>query len=917
MLNIYDVRTEYRENPIGIDAQEPRFSWKLRSDKQNVMQECYRIITASDPDFQTVLWDSGVVYSDDSVRVRYDGNRLHTFERVYWKVIVTAGGERAESEVAFFEMGLLKERDWEATWIEADTGTIDPDPYKPVIYLRKTFIVKPGLVWARACQTAHGLYDFWLNGTPGTKDRFNPGFTSYYTRLQYQVYDITELLTEGENVWAVLLGDGWWRGVTGGLYKNNFGYQTQFFGQLVLEYADGSREIVATDEGFMTSEGPILMSDMKFGEIYDAALELGEWQMPGYDASGWKKAVCSTGKWLDKKLLIPSRSVPVREKENFEPKAFEDKDGNLILDFGQNIAGYVISVFRDLKMGQTVSLIHSEEMVDGVFSLGNICTGLGDDTHYQQTDYTAAEDLEEVVYTPAFSIFGFQYVKIEGYSLSKIQPGDFRAVAVYSDMEETGDFRCSNPLINKLVSNSRWSQKGNFMDVPTDCPTRERSPWTGDSQVYAKTSTRFMNTYPFFEKWMMDVTAEQFANGMVGNSVPVTTSMHNAEEVERLIREGKTGFIIPGIFGPGWKSGSFDGSAGWGDTAVITPYMMYLCYGDKQILENQYETARRWVNYMINCAKDSNPDCLNNPEYHSMTNGVLDADYIFDTHFHFGEWLEPYSREAAPDHSEHVDVESTKNETNPLVATTYLYYSSTLLAEMANILGIQKDQEFYSKYAANVKRVYNKYFIQPDGMIQSDHQASYVRALQFGLCADKETERKVAEKLVKAVRDNGMKLNTGFLSTPFLLFQLLEHGYKDEAFAVLEQTEAPSWLHAVTLGATTILESWNGMDDHTASFNHYSYGAVCDFLFGAIAGIEPCLEQPGYKAFCITPVIGGTLTEAEAVFESMYGTILSSWKKEADHVNFHFEIPVNTTAYVTLPDGEKFTLGSGAYDYTV
>lgn len=915
MLKIYDLRTEYRENPIGIDAKEPRFSWKLKSDGQNVMQESYRVLAASDPAFENVIWDSGLEASDDSVRVRWEGGCLHSLQRVYWKVSVTAGGESAESETAFFEMGLLKEKDWKAAWIEADTGAIDPDPFKPVIYLRKDFEVKSGLVRARACQTAHGLYDFWINGAPGTQDKFNPGFTSYYTRLQYQVYDITDLLTEGENVWAVLLGDGWWRGVTGGLYKNNFGYQTQFFGQLMLEYADGTTEIVATDDGFVTSEGPIRLSDMKFGEVYDAAQELGEWKKPGYDASAWKKAVYSEGKWLDKKLLIPSRSVPVREKESFEPKVFLDGEGNLVLDFGQNIAGYVVSLFRDLKAGQTVSLIHSEEMVDGVFCLGNICTGLTDDWHYQQTDYTASKDLDEVAYTPAFSIFGFQYVKIEGYDISKIKPGDFRAVAVYSDMEETGDFKCSNKLINQLVSNSRWSQKGNFMDVPTDCPTRERSPWTGDSQVYAKTSTRFMNTYPFFEKWMMDVTAEQFASGMVGNSVPVTTSLHNAEEVERLIREGKTGFVIPGIFGPGWKSGSFDGSAGWGDTAVITPYMMYLCYGDRQILDNQYETARRWVNYMISCAKDANPDCLDNPEYQNVTDGVRDADYIFDTHFHFGEWLEPYSREAAADHEENADIESTATETNPLVATTYLYYSSTLMAEMAKILGIQKDVEYYTKYAANVKRVYNKYFIQPDGTIQSDHQASYVRALQFGLCADEETEKKVAEKLVGAVRDNGMKLNTGFLSTPFLLFQLLQNGYKEEAFAVLEQTEAPSWLHAVTLGATTILESWNGMDDHAASFNHYSYGAVCDFLFGAITGIEPVMEHPGYKEFNIAPVIGGTLTDAEAVFESQYGTIRSAWKKEDGKVSYRFEIPVNTKVHVTLPDGRYFDLGSGSYEF--
>lgn len=915
MLEIYDLKTEYRKNPIGIDAQSPRFSWKLKSDKENVMQEDYHIIAATDPEFVNILWDSSVVSTDDSVGVHYEGNCLKSAQRVYWKVEVTAGGEKAESDTAFFEMGLLKQNDWKAEWIEADTGETDPDSFKPVIYMRRKFTVKEKVVKARAYQTAHGLYEFWINGKEGTEDRFNPGFTSYYTRLQYQVYDITDKICTGENVWAVLLGDGWWRGVAGGLYKNNFGYQTQFFGQLILEYEDGSTEVVATDDHFVTSEGPIRMSDMKFGEVYDAKLEQMEWKKVGFDDSSWKKAVFSEGKYLDKKALIPSRSVPVREKERFEPKVFTDKEGNTVLDFGQNIAGYVISKFRDLEKGQTVSLIHSEEIVDGVFSLGNICTGLTDDEHYQQTDYTASGDSKEVVYTPAFSIFGFQYVKLVGYDQSKIQPGDFIAVAVYSDMDETGDFTCSNELINQLVRNSRWSQKGNFMDVPTDCPTRERSAWTGDSQVYAKTSTRFMDVYPFFEKWMQDVTAEQFANGMVGNSVPATTSMHNADEVHRLINEGKTGFVIPGIFGPGWKSGSFDGSAGWGDTATITPFTMYLCYGDIQILKNQYETARRWVNYMIDCAKDPNPDNITNLEYHTIVDGARDADYIFDTHFHFGEWLEPYSRETEDQKDQ--DIEATKNETNPLVATTYLYYSSTLLAKMAEILGIQKDVEYYSNYAANVKRVYNKYFIREDGTIQENHQASYVRALQFGLCADEEVEKKVSDKLIQAVRDNGMKLNTGFLSTPFLLFQLLKHGYKDEAFAVLEQTEAPSWLHAVTLGATTILEDWNGMDVHMNSFNHYSYGAVCDFLFGAVAGIEPVLETPGYKEFNIIPVVGGTLTHAEANYESPYGEIRSAWEKKDGQIDFRFKVPVNTTAHITLPDGQHYDVGSGSYQYSV
>nr|WP_288743348.1 family 78 glycoside hydrolase catalytic domain [uncultured Mediterraneibacter sp.] len=904
MLYIRDLRTEYLENPVGIDAEHPRFSWILESDRKNVRQESYHLEVAADLEFQEIIWDSGEVKSEQSIQVKYEGRELSSGERVYWRVRVSDGTDQAVSETAWLEMGLLKAEDWKAQWIEPDQSGINIEDYKPAIYLRRSFRINKTVKQARIYQTAHGLYEFTINGKKGTKDVFTPGFTSYYFRLQYQTYDITELVQQGENEWNVTLGDGWWRGVTGGLYRNNFGYYAQFLGQIVVEYEDGTKEVIGTDEAFETASGPITMNDMKFGEQYDARIE----------PENWKPVVLSKGEHLEKELLIPSRSVSCREKEVFVAKVFHDKEGSLVLDFGQNIAGYVHMILRNTKPGQVISLIHSEEMVDGVFSVGNICTDLADNTHYQQIDYTA-RGAEAEEYQPTFSVFGFQYVKVEGYD-GPIEEGDFKAIAVYSDMEQTGDFKCSNPLINKLVENSRWSQKGNFLDVPTDCPTRERSAWTGDSQVYAKTASRFMNVYPFFEKWMLDVKAEQFPNGMVANSVPVTTGMHFAKEVHRLIDEDKCGFIVPGIIGDKeeWVPGAFDGSAGWGDTATITPYTMYLCYGDRQILENQYDTARRWVDYMIASAKEANENRLDEPEYNTYENGVRDADYLFDTKFHFGEWLEPFSEESGDPADQ--DLEAQKKRTDSVVATAYLYHSSRLVSEMAEILGRKEDTENYAAYAEEVKRVYNKYLIKEDGTIQENHQAPYVRCLQFGLC-DEKKEELVQKKLVQAVRDNGMKLNTGFLSTPFLLPQLLKYGYKEEAFQVLEQTEAPGWLHPVLEGATTILEDWTGFENHINSFNHYSYGAVCDFLFGKVAGIEPMIEHPGYKEFTIQPVIGGSLTNAEAVYKSQYGIISSKWEKAGDKISFEFKVPVNTTAHITLPDGRKESVGSGTYTYEI
>lgn len=895
MLKIYDCKTEYRNNPIGIDAAAPRFSWKIQSDRQNVIQTSYRIIAHSG---NTLLWDSGSVLSSESQRIPYGGPTLTSGQQVYWTVEVSAGGVTAVSESAFFEMGLLSPDCWKAAWIEPE-GDIDYDLYKPAPLLRKVFPVKSGLVRARIYQSAHGLYEFWINGVRGTGDRFNPGFTSYHYRVQYQAYDILPLLQEGENVWAVQLGDGWWRGNTGGGNRNNFGFKLHFIGQIVLDYADGSQEVVITDPGFKTSFGGLLSSDMKNGDVYDARLEPNEWKLPDFDDSQWNQ-VHLAQKFNNLDALIPSRSVPVTEHETFDAKVFLDASGNLVLDFGQNIAGYVRMTVRGCRPGQKITLLHGEGLKNGVFSTDNI--ELPFDDPFQQVDYICNGDSEES-YCPNFSVFGFRYVKVEGYE-GTILPGDFVAVAVYSDLEETGSFRCSNPLVNQLVNNSLWSQKGNFLDVATDCPTRERSAWSGDGQVYCKTASDFMCVYPFFEKWMYDLTLEQFESGCVGNTFPSTNTLHNPEEQKRMIEQGRFIFTPPTLAGPKGNGELLDGAAGWGDVATIVPYTMYLCYGDKQILNQQYESAKRWSLYQRNATKNHNPLYEDHPEYHTFTDGILDADFIFDTKYHWGEWLEPDAVENGGPTS--FNPPEIAKRGNPLVATAYLYYSSILVSKMAEVLGKNEDAQDFLAYAKNVKRVYNKYFIQRDGTILEGRQAPYARTLAFGL-ADKENEPLVAEKLAQAVRDNGYKLNTGFLSTPFVLQQLCRYGYVDCAFRLLEQTENPSWLHPITLGATTILESWSGMDNFSNSFNHYSYGAVCDFLFSWVAGIQPVWATPGYRHFILRPTWGGSLSYAEASFDSPYGVIRSAWTLVDGTVRYQCKIPANTTASVVLPNDFKLT----------
>lgn len=913
MLNITDLKTEYRTNPLGIDAAAPRLSWRLCGDKIGTVQKSYHVLAY---DGDTLLWDSGVVHSDQSLAIGWGGPRLRSCQQVGWKVAIEVRSEdgasdTAESELSWFEMGLLSSADWRAKWIEPE-DEVDIDGRMPAPCLRKIFTVKPGLVSARIYQTAHGLYEFWINGKAGTKDKFKPGFTSYYKRLQYQTHDVTGLLREGDNCWAVALGDGWWRGNTGGAYRNNFGYKLAFLGQLRLEYADGSTEWVITDESFRASTGAIRKNDMKEGEFYNAALEPDGWRLPCFDDSGWRNVHLEADGFESLDNLIAAQGVPVREKEAFTPEVLTTPNGETVLDFGQNIAGYVRMTLRDQPEGREIVLFHGEALdEDGNFTQKNIILE-NPEAEIQKVTYVCSGKPVET-YQPTFAIFGFQYVFLKGFAGTPA-PEDFTAVAVYSDMEETGAFSCSNPLINQLVSNSFWSQKGNFMDVPTDCPTRERSPWSGDSHIYAKTASRFMDVYAFFEKWMTDLSLEQFESGKVPNTIPISAAVHNPAELERKKKRMEAmpeGSIIKlalkMTLGTPENGGEIEGSAGWGDVAVILPYVMYLCYGDKRILENQYPSAKKWVDYIIREAEKKSAVYAEMPWYSDGD----DWKYIWDVDFHFGEWCEPDSNSG--------DVNETlKLYHNPdyNTATMYYFYSSKLLGEIARLLGRTEDAAFYTQRAEKVREVFNRYFIRPDGVIKEGRQAPNVRALAFGL-VDEEKKAAVAERLAQLIRENGYKLNTGFLSTVHLLPALVENGYTEEAFRVLEQTECPSWLYNVKAGATTILENWDGFVKCRNSFNHYSYGAVCDFLFEYVAGIRPVIGKPGYKEFVLQPTVGGTLTHASCALKTGYGMIESSWKRDGTQVIYCFQVPANTRAHIILPGQAEQIVGSGKYSFTV
>lgn len=763
----------------------------------------------------------------------------------------------------------------------------DGDENHLIPVFRRKFIVKPGLRAAMLSLSAHGVYEAELNGQPVTENKFAPGLTSYYYRIQVQTYDVTALLHAGENLWQTTVGDGWWR------WSNNFGYRLALWGALELTYADGSRETIGTDESFAVGTGPVVKSDLREGETYDARIAPGS----------WTKAALET-EHTDA-TLISSQSIPVREKERFFGKLFRDSAGNLVADFGQNIAGYVRMVLRNTKPGQVIHLKHGEGLnKEGKFSTANCDGGMAE---FQEITYLCkGAGCEE--YCPHFAYFGFRYVLIEG-----IDEGEFTAIAVYSDMEETGDFSCSNPLVNKLVENARWSQKGNFLDVPVDCPTRERNAWTGDAQIYVNTAAYFMDVQQFFTKWLADQRIEQYASGKVGITFPSTSSVHNPEELKRV--QGKRPEMA--LAGPTGDGHIGEDSVGWGDSAVWLPYQLYLMYGDKQLLTDHYETARRWLDFSLSCMKEVNPRYADRAWYQ---NG--DGDYIYDTRFHYGEWNEPL-----PPVPEVIElfmkggtvadfVRHMAQYGKPEVATAYTKRSCDNVAHMAEILGKAEDAEKYRSMSAKIKAAYNRYMIADDGEIQRGHQAAYIRALALDM-ASGEKKPLVIAQLKKELEAAKYHLNTGFLSTAYLLPTLCDNGMTEEAFRILEQTTAPGWLHPITLGATTMLENWNGMDQFQDSFNHYSFGAVCQFLFAYVAGIRPTFDAPGFEQMILKPTPGGSLTWAEASYKSKYGLICSGWKSENGKFQYHCTVPNHTTARLTLPDGSTHRLGAGEHNFKI
>ncbi len=845
-LKVTGLRTEYAENPLGIDIRKPRLSWRIMSDARNVVQSAYHIRVARNESDLTanrnLVWDSGRVAASESIHLAYAGPELQSGQRVYWQVRVWDGAGKASdwSAPAWWEMGLLSATDWKAGWIEADLPE-DTSKSNPAPMLRRKFNINGAIQSARAYVTSHGLYEMHLNGRRVGEDFFTPGWTSYNKRLQYQTYDVTGLLQRGENAVGVMLGDGWYRGNLGfSNQRNTYGNKLALLLQIQITYADGRNETIGSDAGWKASTGPILMSDIYDGENYDARIEKPGWMLASYSDADW--AGVKVVNHSKEKLIAPA-GPPVRRIEEIKAvKIIKTPAGQTVVDFGQNMVGWVRMNVQGAA-GTTVTLRHAEVLdKQGNFYIDNLRAAK------QTNRYTLKGDGVEV-YEPHFTFQGFRYVAVEGYP-GELDLNSVTSVVIHSDIRPASEFATSQPLINQLQHNILWGQKGNFLDVPTDCPQRdERLGWTGDAQVFARTAAFNMDVAGFFTKWMGDVAADQLATGSVPFVIPDVLSKPNAPAA---------------------------GSAAWADAAVIIPWTMYLTYGDTRILEQQYESMTRWVEFMRKRAGD---------------------DYIWEGDFHFGDWLA-----FATTRSDYPGATTGKD----LIATAFFAHSTDLLQRIATILGKRDDAAKYAELLGNVKSAFNREFVTERGRVGENTQTAYVLALQFDLLP--EGMRQVAAKrLAQEIRER-KHLTTGFVGASYLCHALSRYGYLDEAYLLLRREEYPSWLYPVKQGATTIWERWDGQkpdgsfqDAGMNSFNHYAYGAIGDWMYRVMAGIEIDPSAPGYKHMLIQPRPGGGFTSVRASHTSPYGKVASEWEMKDGVFDLSVEVPANTRATVRLP----------------
>jgi alpha-L-rhamnosidase len=753
---------------------------------------------------------------------------------------------------------------WSAQWI-ASSLIGGPRVMTPAPFFRRDFRVEGTVRSAVLHITALGLFEAEVNGHVLSDEVFAPGWTDYKKRVYFRSHDVTALLASGENAIGVILADGWYAGHVAWGDRNSYGERPLLLAQLEITTADGAVQRIVSDASWKTAVGPILEADMLMGETYDARREFDGWSKGGFNDAAWQSVVLPDAPQI---ALEYSPGPPVRRQETLPATRLEipnvsEKAPRRLFDFAQNLTGRLRITVRGPR-GAQLELIHAEILDKGVPYTANLRKA-------RARDYYTLKGSGTEVWEPRFTFHGFRFAEIAWKGEMDVTIEKVEAIVLHSEMAPTGTFRCSHALLNQLDHNIAWGQKGNFLEVPTDCPQRdERLGWTGDAQVFVRTAAFHRDVQGFFHKWMKDMRDSQGANGIIPCVVP-----------------------NPGGLG-GWIPE--DGGPAWADAAFICPWTIYRCYGDVEIVRDNYDCMTGYMDYL---AKNKVRDFIRSHPEMMEWGG-------------FGDWL-------ALDGGKATEGLTPRD----LVGTAMYANNAAIMVQAAELLGKTADAKKYRALHGEIVEAFRKRFVTGDGLLFGNTQTSYVLALHFDLLPE-ALRPKAAAELVRLIKRNGMHLATGFVGTPYLLHVLEAHGHLDIAYALLEQETFPSWLFPVKNGATTIWERWDGwtpgmsfQDMSMNSFNHYAYGAVGDWMVSTVAGLE--IGAPGYKGIRFKPRPGGTITWAEAKLRTPEGEAAIRWELKDGKLALDLTVPQGSEAELSLPEGwkaEERSFKAGTYKIT-
>lgn len=862
-MKIVETRTNYQKSPMGIALEGLSLSWKVKEAKGK-FQKTIRVRIAEEETMEKVCFDSTEIPYDSCVytpEVSLPGGKSY-----YWQVAVTDDtGECAISHPAFFEGG-HPEEDWHGKWIKA--------PFVQEIHplFQKDFVLEEQdleNLTARLYICGLGLYEVYINGQKVGDQYLAPYFTDYRYHIQYQTYDAKEYLKPGSNRIDVYMGNGWYKGQFGYLnkskLKNYYGHEFKLLADLYLQKAGGKPMVIGTDESWLALKSPVIVSEIYDGEMYDTRMDKEIANVPERKKLFAVEAERPAGK------LIPMIGTPVKKQQVLKvQEIITTSIGETVLDFGQEITGWV-AFQGEGPSGQRVVLQYAEVLQEGKFYRDNLRTA--------RAEYTFIANGEKKFARPMFTFYGFRYVKVTGMKVDASNVDAFEAWALYSDMEETGYIRTSNDKVNRLIENTKWSEKDNFLDIPTDCPQRdERLGWTGDAQIFSGAACYHMMPAAFFRKYLKDMSLEQKEkDGAVPYVVPDVLTLGRQMNAEPEFE------YTENLWGEA-------GSSVWGDAATIIPWNLYRFYGNKTWLAEQYDNMKQWMEFIIR-----------------MDEEHCGGRRLWDCGFHFGDWLS-------------LDSESDDNMGGTdeyLVASIYYMYSAKLTAKAAKVLGKEEDAAYFGRIAEEVRNAVRNAYVTGKGTLSVNTQTAYVLGIYLHVFEEEEMETATAH-LAKLLEENNDRLLTGFVGTAYLCPALSQAGLAEKAYTLLLNEEYPGWLYEVNLGATTIWERWNSLlpdgsisDTGMNSLNHYAYGAIVEWIYQYVCGLQPLEEGAGFRKVRFAPQTDSRLEYARAEYNSVNGIYKAGWKREGQTMHYTLEVPFNCEAEVILDISDKKVLVNG------